>query len=587
VSFTRTAAQDLKEKLLMLEARGAKDVVATTLHSLCLRILRKERVFEKHGRNERFLLDHEARLMLYDLEGDFGRIDGREKRLIAYQSGWLTDPNSYYGGLPERESLEFGNQVQRWLLLHGAMLIGEVVPLMFDFLRDNAVRTEIDNLQHLFVDEYQDLNYLEQQLIEFVVDDSIATLFIGDDDQSIYGFKHANPDGIIDQTKRDDSHLITLDSCRRSPRNIVDIANQLIRHAPDRLNKVLTSVRDDDGYLAKVQWPRFEDEIAGIAAAIAYDVSQRRMPAGQILVLVPNRKIGARIRNELARLDIPVKGYFDQETFDDPTHSHRAMAMLQLVANENDLIAWRVLLGLGGDKGSSESYRRLRAEALSRGKSILELLGDMSAGDPLRSTFKKFTEVFTKNTTAIRRLRDSAPNEIVDKLFPDGDQALVDLREIAVSILDGRPNIDVKSLAREMINRLSFNDVDHSPDFVRVMTLHKSKGLTANQVFILGVVESILPNYSGVISGEERVDKVTEARRLLYVGITRTANELVISSFRSVEAGEGLKFGLKPSSPARRSRFSTTSSSLMRELGSIGGRTIQGEDWLFRYSQRK
>lgn len=524
--------------------------------------------------------------MLYDLDGHFGRIDEREIKLRAFESGWLTSPGSYRADVPSQSSLRFEDQVMRWLFSHSAMLIGEVIPLAYDYLRENADLALLENVNHLLVDEYQDLNYLEQELIEYFVNDSVNVVIIGDDDQSIYSFKHAHPDGILEQAHRANSEVIELDTCHRSPQNIVQASNDLIERQPDRLKGRMKSFSEVDGYVARVQWPRFEDEVEGVAAAIAYDVNIRRIESGEILVLVPNRRIGIRVRDQLARNGIDAKGFFDQELFDQAPEAQEALALLQLVAKDDDPVAWRVLLGIDHQQGRADRYRLLRQDATAAKKSPIELLDSIGDRHPLRRKYPKFLEIHKVVSKKIAGLRDVTLNDLVERLMPSDGVNIGELREIALSVLETAELEDVDGLLEQIMRRVSFEDVPENPSYVRVMSLHKSKGLTANHVFILSLVEGLVPNYSHAETPEEKLDRKAEARRLLYVGITRSAQELVLSSFRSIPIGDALASGLLPSSKPLKSRVGSITSSLVGELGESGGSILDGNLWLPEYLQR-
>lgn len=198
ISFTRTAARDLQEKVAQRGGTGSENIVASTLHAYCYSVLNREAVLTITNRTPRILLNHEQDLMLHDIQGDFGDIRQKRKLLSELQSGWLKGITQHPGSVDSPDQREFERQVLRWLRHHRAMLIGELVPIAYKFLRENPLSEENSRFDHIVVDEYQDLNYLEQRLISDLADRSGSSLcIIGDDDQSIYRFRQANPDGIL------------------------------------------------------------------------------------------------------------------------------------------------------------------------------------------------------------------------------------------------------------------------------------------------------------------------------------------------------------------------------------------------------
>jgi superfamily I DNA/RNA helicase len=193
LSFTRVAAADLRDKVEELDAPGAGDLRASTLHGYCFGLLQRDAVLAHTRRCPRILLQHEADLMLRDLDGDYGDIRERRQRLRAFESGWARATNDHPGLAVQNEDRAFERDVLRWLIDHRAVLIGEVVPLAHDYLSHNPLATELGAFDHLIVDEYQDLNTLEQHLLDLLSE--FAHLCIaGDDDQSIYSMRYANPE---------------------------------------------------------------------------------------------------------------------------------------------------------------------------------------------------------------------------------------------------------------------------------------------------------------------------------------------------------------------------------------------------------
>jgi ATP-dependent DNA helicase UvrD/PcrA len=182
VTFARTAARDLVAAVASLEAHGG-ELVPRTLHSFCFSPLGRERVLQATRRVPRILLEFERDVLLADLEDDFGGIRDRRARVTAFEAAWarrqIDEPGQPVPGLDQA----FQDALLGMLRWHRAMLVGEVVPIALSYLHNNPQASERRAYQHVLVDEYQDLNRAEQEVI-------------GDDDQSIYAFKWANPEGI-------------------------------------------------------------------------------------------------------------------------------------------------------------------------------------------------------------------------------------------------------------------------------------------------------------------------------------------------------------------------------------------------------
>lgn len=196
VTFTRTSAADLSRSLSELELVGVNDVQAGTLHSFCYRLLRREEVFKITGRFPRPLLSFEERFLLADLKHEgLGGIRHCEKNLKAFAAAWARLQSEVPGWPSLPEDQRFYDSLMRWLRFYCAMLLGEFVTEAFRYLRNNQMSDAMLDFDHILVDEYQDLNRAEQCLIDILASQG-SLCVVGDEDQSIYSFRCAHPEGI-------------------------------------------------------------------------------------------------------------------------------------------------------------------------------------------------------------------------------------------------------------------------------------------------------------------------------------------------------------------------------------------------------
>lgn len=583
ISFTRVAAADLRDKVAELDVPGAEDVRATTLHAYCLSLLMRDSVLALTGRHPRILMNHERDLMLRDVGGDFGSIHDRRRRVEALLAGWARRTADHPGVAVDDDDRVFEREVLRWLLFHRAMLIGEVVPIAHRYLSTNPAAEELEALDHLVVDEYQDLNALEQDLLEVLSTHASTLCVAGDDDQSIYSVRYANPSGIRAFVSRDDVEPHGIVVCGRSPANIIEMANSLIEHAVDRDKPALVPLEADrQGDVSIVQWTDVPSEIDGIVSAIADDVGRREVEPGDILVLTNWRRIGERIRARLDDLDIPVRSYFTEEELasDD---GREAVALLRLVVKANDLPAMRVLLGLGEASGRSGAYRRLLSHCLDSSLDPLDALRRMAAGERLAGLkVPALLERYERAENRVQHLRTLDLPNLVDELLPPDSDDLANLRGIALDSLEAaEAAVDVLD---DIVSAVTQDDVPQNPNFVRVMSLHKSKGLTANSVYVVGSVAGILPTITSTHQAEAEA-AAEEGRRLFYVALTRAVHSLVISASAAMDLADANARGVKyDKSTIRRSgdRFTvrTITSPYIAELGPSAPRGERGNSWL-------
>lgn len=586
VSFTRVAAADLRDKVTALGVPGAERVRGTTLHAFCLSLLQREAVLATTGRSPRILLQHEVDLLLRDLQGSYGNIYQRRKRLRAFQAGWARRTEDHPGTAMFTEDRAFEAQALEWLRRHRAMLIGEVVPLAHQYLVNNPAADELGRYDHVIVDEYQDLNRLEQDLLDVLTERPEAFLCTaGDDDQSIYSMKYANPDGILKFIDQPGVERHTLTTCGRCPKTIVGMANALMKNAPGRAKPDLDPLDERSAKVAIIQWGSLDEEVTGLVEAIAKDVQQQRREAGDIMVLTNRRLIGEPIRDALRELDIPAQSYFQEEELD-TDEAREAFALLQLAVDPDDRPALRVILGIGAGDARAAAYARLVAIADEQRCSPRDVLENLVAGKPPADLrVPSLVGRYQRAKGILDSLDRSNLTSVVERLFPSDVPYLTDLRDMAVALVPELNNLP--ELLDRMTATITQDDIPQTPNFVRIMSLHKSKGLTSPVVFIVGAVDGILPTIGPDVETEaELAQAIAEQRRLFYVAITRAAEQLVISSATVMTTRLarrlGVRFGKTWSKSGERvSR--ALASPYLNEIRAAAPKAIRGTQWLDSY----
>jgi len=168
ISFARTAANDLVDKLAQLGAPGADQVAAKTLHSLSFGLLSRNSVFQMLGRVARPLMAYEQDTMVCDLAPQFDGKKAVNKLIEAFEAYWARLQHHAPGWPNTPLEQSFDHALKSWLRFHNAMLVGEVIPLALDFILQNPGHPDIPVYEHVLVDEYQDLNKADQALIDAI-----------------------------------------------------------------------------------------------------------------------------------------------------------------------------------------------------------------------------------------------------------------------------------------------------------------------------------------------------------------------------------------------------------------------------------
>ena len=551
-TFTRTAADALKRELESLNVKGASSVRATTVHSFCFSILNKNEVLEIIDRVPRPLLEYEKRFLLEDLknvDADFGSIHKRRERLKAFEAAWARLESDHPGWPNDPIDKQFDQRLRDWLLFHDAMLIGELVPQALRYLRNNPASRERFAFSHILVDEYQDLNPAEQEFIKLLAQDACLTI-IGDEDQSIYSFKFARPKGIAEFHRgRPETTDETIDLCRRCPSNIVDMANRLIENNRNRTARKLTpNYANGNGKIKVYQWMNMEQETEGLARIVEDLVKADKVKPGRVLILAPRKQLGYDVRDLLETKGVKAHSFFLEQALDgDPTdiaksRAQQAFTLLTLAANRKDSVALRCWCGFGSPNLREKAWKRLRALCTADGLGLSAAINSMQNGKLKLTAGHKINERLNLLEDKLQELAPRRGAELFDALFPDNDPYFNQIRAISTG-----PDSDAN--AEQLLDRLrTFITQPELPtdvDFVRVMSLHKSKGLTADLVIVMGCIEGLIPNLPKDASEAEHRQILEEQRRLFYVSITRARKMLVLSSVTRLPLKEAYKMGLQ------------------------------------------
>lgn len=525
-TFTRAIAKELQEAL-------GTEVCVSTLHSLAYDLLRKHPA-ACQGMHLRFLLRYEEDVMLYDLEQVAAPIDNiyerrNELRLLqACRDKLMTYENAAFAGA-----------VRRWLQRHRGMLIGEVVSLCVTGLKSEDIPSGM--FDHVVIDEYQDLTAAEQEFIRMIWSEKSDLTVMGDNDQSIYGFRFNHPEGINDfnVTWPECTDLSFVDNWRCGE-CILNFANIMMAEAGSK-KAPMNSKSGRVGELIAVQWATLDDEINGLAEYI------NRRSDESFLVLVPRRFIGYRLADAIG---LDARTTFTEEILE---HSiaREAFTALSLLAAPDDFVSARVWLGLHhtkrkhGARQNTDAYASIAVDIGGH-----ELIRRISTGE-IQVTGNGKRNIEKRAKSAVEMIeRNMTPEETVNFLF---DESLAeeesddekrrwlidDLRELRAAAHELLARQDSSTLA-EVVDVMRYRIATRSPvqkdtqeePRVRIMTLHSAKGLEADNVVIAGVIDQFIP-------GKETLStKVAEQKRLLYVSVTRARDSLVMSWSRSVQMND-------------------------------------------------
>lgn len=556
VTFTRVAAQDLHRELVNMGVPGCDSLNAHTLHSLALRMLTRNHVLTATGRIPRPLNEFETKALVCDLMAAHGGKKNVGNLKQAYEAAWARLNNQTPGYAPSPADASFQHELLEWMRFHQAMLIGEVIPEAYRYLSSNPGAQERSEFSHILVDEFQDLNKAEQAIIE-LLSGAADVCIVGDDDQSIYSFKHAHPDGIRDwlvvNPTADD---LSLADCQRCPIDVVNMANALISHNIHRPvpRPLVPLTPKGQGVVNIFQYPNLNREVAGVADLVLQKINTGT-PPGDILILAQSRAIGTPIYEALIAHAIPSRSEYTESELENETAQH-AFALLKLFANQDDRVALRWVVGRNGNNFHAAGYKRVRDHCETTGSSPWEILSQLSAGTLKISHTAGIVSDFNTLVAQLNTLA-TLPNlaSVIDTLFPAGQSETRELRNIATNMLTVDPSIDAQSFVSELVTAITQPEIPVNVQEVRIMSLHKSKGLSSPVTIIAGCVNGLLPRTPKAgLTPIERQHHDEEQRRLFFVGITRVKADptngkpgtLILTYSQEMPVADAMKAGITP-----------------------------------------
>lgn len=589
VTFTRNSATDLVKEIAGLGVSGCEHIRAGTLHSYCFSLLNDAEVFEFIGRTPRPLvtfktygvLRFEAAPLLEDLDNSeiFGDKRKRTKRILAFEAAWARLQSDEPGWTQTGTDAQFEAKLIEWMKFHKTMLVGELVPQALTYLRDNPACPELGAFDHIVVDEYQDLNKAEQVLIDLLAG-SAKAMVVGDKDQSIYSFRHAHPEGIVEYPlTHPHTHDEPLRECRRCPKVVVAIADSLIRHnyPPNSDSRLLVLPTNNEGFVKIVQWNSMQEEAEGISRLVEHLVDQKDYLPSEIMVLCSRRLLGYGIRDAILKRSVAVHSFYHEEMLEGDG-VQRAFSLLTLLARKEDRVALRFWLGYGSPTWRTGAYCQLMEYCVNTSQKPLVVLQSIASGKLKLKGVRELASKYKELKEELAALEPLTGQALLDYLFPEDDPESSAIREAAQ--LAGLSDKNADEVFDTLVSVITQPAMPEEGNFVRVMSLHKSKGLTSKVVIIAGCVQGLIPFLDKDHSATEAKANLEEQRRLFYVALTRATDILVVSSFARIDRKVAYKIGAKTKgNGGTQTHALTVSSEFLKELGPSAPAPLLGTHW--------
>lgn len=550
VTFTNKAAREMRERVSQLLKRGeGQGLRVSTFHTLGLDIIRHE--LKALGYRPGFSI-YDARDSVQLLR-DLSALEDKEKIerlqwLISHWKNALVDPQAAAQEAQDEATLSAARLYelyQQQLQAYNALDFDDLILRPLQLLqRQPAVREVWQNrLRYLLVDEYQDTNACQYQLVRAIVGVRGALTAVGDDDQSIYAWRGAQPQNLrLLSEDYPRLKIIKLEQNYRSSRSILSAANHLIKHNPRPLGeKNLWSDLGVGEPIRVLAAKHAEHEAERIAGEI---VHQRFKHGGQysdFAILYRSNHQSRVFEKTLREHNIPYQitggsSFFDQAEIKD------FLAYLRILVNPSDDGALLRIINSPKREIGPATLEKLALYASKRQIPLLQACGEFGLTQVLEERACQRLQQFARwiERLAEQALRGEAMQAVRDCLEQSGYEHW--LREQAnepkaaerriknlLELIEWLERMPQDSLA-ERVNRLTLysileqNSQEQPQDAVTLMTLHAAKGLEFPYVFLVGLEEDILPHRNSLDGGQ-----IEEERRLMYVGITRARQRLVLS----------------------------------------------------------
>ena len=560
ITFTNKAANELKERLgRMLGEEVAADVWASTFHSACVRILRRD--IDRLGFDRSFTIydsDDSKRVIkdiIKELELEEKSFPPREvQTIISRAKNDMQTPEDF---------AEQGKAINDWRKIR----MGKVYSLYNKKLRD-ANALDFDDLlwhtvrlletagdvreyyqrkfRYILIDEYQDTNALQYRLAALLTNQAKNICVVGDDDQSIYRFRGADITNILSFERQfRGARVIRLEQNYRSTQNILDAANAVIRHNQGRKGKTLWT-ENGRGELVTVKTTYNESDEANFVLGQIMMYYRRGGSWGDCAVFYRTNAQSNAMEYACKRNGVPYKIYGGLKFFD-RAEVKDMLAYLCVINNPTDDLRLRRIINVPARKIGAATVDKAQMIAARYGLTLYDVLCRAEEFPELKSSaakLKPFTDMIEEMR---RRLPDCPLPEFYDYVCERSGYApalrekddvesrgrLENVQELKSSILTYLENAEgtEPSLSGFLDEIALYTDLDSRADgdnCVTMMTMHAAKGLEFPQVFVVGMEEGLFPGNRAMGDGAE----MEEERRLCYVAMTRAREKLTLTNAR-------------------------------------------------------
>lgn len=560
ITFTNKAAREMKERVAqLLSAEDASAVWVSTFHSLAVRILRREIDRIGYDRNFTIADPSSQRTLVKRIMGeqnvDTQKYDPRSiLGAISNAKNAMQTPKDYAGmaAAPfEKIVADVYTEYQRQLRIAQSVDFDDLIMLTIQLFQQapDVLSFYQNKFQYIHVDEYQDTNDAQYTIVNMLADRFKNICVVGDADQSIYGWRGANMDNIMNFEKDyPDATTVMLEQNYRSTSTILDAANAVIDHNSVRLPKKLWTENNEGDKITYYRGQSETDEAFFIISKIKEYVEAGTYDYGDFAVLYRTNAQSRSVEENLVKSNIPYT-MVGGSKFYDRKEIRDVLAYLTLVTNPADNMSFERVVNEPKRGIGATSIDKLRAFANDANMHLLEAAQNVDLANGLSARAKNSIAEFGGLMDNLRKQREflnitEMTEQILDKsgyleLLKTQKtleaQARVENLEEFLSVTKQfdqkyEPETEESDMFVDFLADLALvsdlDNVEEETSEVTLMTLHAAKGLEFPVVFLIGLEEGIFPLSRAMLEDSE----LEEERRLAYVGITRAKQKLFITN---------------------------------------------------------
>lgn len=560
ITFTNKAAKEMKERVDRLVGMGADSAWIMTFHAACVRILR--RYICRIGYDNNFTI--------YDTDDQKSVIKDILKRknldpkqykdrtilsVISNAKDNLISPDDMYqssgGNYNTMKTAEIYREYQEQLKKNNAVDFDDIIGLTVKLFNEDkeVLRYYQERFRYIMVDEYQDTNRAQFNLIRLLAGGHGNLCVVGDDDQSIYKFRGADINNILDFEKYfNDAKIIKLEQNYRSTQKILDVANEVIKNNSGRKDKRLwTSVKDGTKVIFNVYENGYE-EARGIAEDIAHRHLHDRKDYSDFAILYRTNAQSRSLEEKLIEKNIPYRIY-GGINFYARREIKDILAYLKTIDNARDDLAVKRILNVPKRGIGAASVAKVDDYAYENDITFYVALRQAKEVPGLQRAVSKVEGFVTQIEILKSKSQYIGVGKLIEEIIEtvgysdyidaesESDEQATERRqnidELISKAVQYEETVDEPSLSgflEEVALVADIDNLDENNDMVSLMTIHSAKGLEFPIVYLAGMEDGLFPSYMSISTGDE--SDIEEERRLCYVGITRAKETLIMSAAR-------------------------------------------------------